>query len=219
VMNYHAIRKTKIWLIDEAHQLTTDAQQAMLKMLEDTPDHVYFLLATTHPQKLIPTIKTRWTELRLKPLCPVDLLDVILNVCEKEKIKPDEGVTKLIAEQADGSARKALVFLNQIRGIADPDKQRELIQRTELKTDAIELCRLLINPKSQWADVAKILKAIAGEEPEGVRRLVLAYCTSILLKSPNGRAAMIIDYFSRNFFDSGQAGLVWACWEILGVKK
>ena len=58
----------RVWLIDEAHMLTSAAQTAFLKMLEDTPDHIYFFLATTHPQKLLKTIKTRCTEIKLKEM-------------------------------------------------------------------------------------------------------------------------------------------------------
>ena len=61
----------RVWLIDEAHQLSSQAQNAFLKILEDTPSHVYFMLATTDPQKLIPTIRTRCAEFKVSSLNPM----------------------------------------------------------------------------------------------------------------------------------------------------
>ena len=104
----------RIWLIDEAHKLTNDAQNAFLKMLEDTPKHVYFILATTHPQKLIKTIRTRSTQIDLKSLSNKDLEKLLLSISEKEKFNLPEDVLEKIIENSDGSARKALVLLDQV---------------------------------------------------------------------------------------------------------
>src|SRR6185369_12680477 len=65
-MGFAPLRKSRCWLIDEAHKLTGDAQNALLKTLEDTPEHVYFILATTDPEKLIATVRNRCTEIRLQ---------------------------------------------------------------------------------------------------------------------------------------------------------
>jgi DNA polymerase-3 subunit gamma/tau len=69
----------RVWLIDEAHALTPDAQGAFLKILEEPPSHVYFMLATTDPQKLKPTIRTRATEIVVYPVPPDDLAGLCLR--------------------------------------------------------------------------------------------------------------------------------------------
>lgn len=208
---------TRIWLIDECHKLTNDAQNALLKMLEDTPRHVYFLLATTDPQKLLKTIHTRGSEVKLKALGVPELKRVLQRVIDKEKLTITESVLDEIADAADGSARKALVILEQVAGLTDEAEQLQAVQATALNKDAaISLARALINPRAQWSEVAPILKELK-DEPEGIRYLVLGYCRSVLLGGGKlaPRAYMIIDIFSSNFYDSKHAGLAAACWEVV----
>lgn len=207
----------RIWLIDEAHKLTNDAQNALLKLLEDTPDHAYFLLATTDPQKLIKTIHTRASEVKLQSLNSAPLKRVMQRVIDKEKLSVGDKVLDEIVDAADGSARKALVILQQVASLAEEAEQLQAVQATSLnKDEAIKLARALVNPRVSWKEVAPILRELK-DEPEGIRYLVLGYCRSILLSGGPlaPRAYMIIDIFSANFYDSKHAGLAAACWEVV----
>lgn len=207
----------RVWLIDECHMLTKDAQNAFLKLLEDTPSHTYFLLATTDPQKLLKTILTRSTEVKLGLMDVHSLCMVLQRVVDKEQIEMDEDVLNEIAEASDGSARKALVILEQVASVEGTKAQLEAIQATTINKDkAIELARALISPAAKWPAVAAILKEIK-DEPEGVRYLVLGYSKSVLLGGGplSARAFKIIDIFSKNFYDSKQAGLIAACYEVV----
>lgn len=207
----------RIWLIDEAHQLSTQAQEAFLKLLEDTPDHVYFMLATTDPQKLKKTIHTRCSEVKLSAMADKDLKRLILRVAKKEEYEMSEDVVQEVVEAADGSARKALVILEQVGGLQGEEEQIKAIRATTLNKDqAILLARELINPNARWPAVAAILKEIK-DDPEGVRYLVLGYCRTVMLGGGKlaPRAYQIIDIFSENFYDSKQAGLAAACWEVI----
>ncbi len=78
--------KCRIWLLDEVHQMTKDAQNAALKILEDTPSHVYFLLCTTDPQKLISTIRNRCCQLSVEHLSEASLRMLIDRVLKKEEV-------------------------------------------------------------------------------------------------------------------------------------
>ena len=109
----------RIWLIDEAHKLTNDAQNAFLKMLEDTPEHVYFILATTTPQKLINTIRNRCTEFKLKGLSNTDIEKILNTISKAEKFQLPKKIRKKIVDSSEGSARKCLVLLDQILEIED----------------------------------------------------------------------------------------------------
>lgn len=210
---------TRIWLLDEVARATTDAQNAFLKILEDTPTHVYFLLATTEPQRLLNTIRTRATEVKVKPLKPQDMGMLLNYVARKESFELNEEARDRIIELADGSPRKALVLLNQILHVDGEENQIAVLTASLAGAQAIDLARALVSPKVQWSNVAKILKELE-DDPEAVRRLILGYASSILLNGGNmaGRAALLIDVFRDNLFDSGKAGLVRNCYEIVMGK-
>jgi DNA polymerase III gamma/tau subunit len=206
----------RVWLIDEAQKLTGDAQGAILKMLEDTPRHVYFMLCTTDPQKLLKTIHTRCTVIKLEHLDRSKVIDLIFAVAAKEKMKLADDVTNAIAEAAEGSARKALVILEQV-GWLPVDEQLENVEAvSQDKDQAILLARELIKPGCKWQDVAAILKELK-DEPETIRYMVLGYARAVLLGGGPlaKRAFLMIDCFGRNFYDSKQAGLAAACWEVV----
>ena len=208
----------RVWLIDEAHQLSSQAQNAFLKILEDTPRHVYFMLATTDPQKLIPTIRTRCSEFKVAPLGSSEASDLIASICKRETIEINEEVSEAIVNQSEGSPRKLLVLLDTIRHLEDEEAQLETIKSSNTKKEAIELARLLFNPKTSWPEVASMLRNSITEEPESLRWMVLGYCNSILLKGGGknaARAYLVIDAFRDNFFDSKKAGLSAACWEVI----
>lgn len=208
---------SRIWLIDECHKMTNDAQNALLKMLEDTPSHVYFMLGTTNPEKLIKAIHTRCSQIKLTAMKPLEIVAVLTRVIKKEKMEVSEDVIDAIVEAAEGSARKALVILEQAGYLDDDEAQLRAVMATSLAKDAaIDLARLLINPRPSWAEVAKVLSQLSDEEPESIRYAVLGYMRSIMLKGGKiaPRAYAVVDVFSRNFFDSKHAGLAAACWEV-----
>lgn len=214
----------RIYLIDEAHKLTSDAQHALLKILEDTPSHVYLMLATTDPQKLLKTIHTRCTEVKLSSVSSGALVELIGRVALKETFALTEDTIEAIVEAAEGSARKALVILEQVGGLGSEEEQLKAIQTTTFTKDAaIDLARLLVtNPRATWLDCAAILRGLKDEDAEGIRYCVLGYARACLVGGDKGpspklgpQAFKVIEIFSRNFYDSKQAGLAAACYEVL----
>lgn len=209
----------RIYLVDEAHMLTKDAQNAFLKMLEDTPKHVYFFFCTTDPQKLIPTIRTRATIVNVAPLAADECLSMLEDACERAEIECESEVLEAIVEASGGSSRKALVLLNQIKDM-EPDEQLASISKEDVQRTAIELCRVLMNPKSKWQDAANILKGME-EDAESFRWMMLGYASSVILKGGPiaNRAFVILDQFSGNYYDSKKAGLLADCWEVIHGRK
>ena len=212
--------RCRVWLLDEAHQLTGDAQSAILKELEDQPKHAYFMLCTTHPQKLIKTIRTRCTEYAIKPLAAAELAKALATVAEAEGLSISKDVLDKIVENSEGSARKAIVLLDQVVSLEDEDAQLEAVSQAGAEAAAIEIARALIAPGTTWPVMAKILKEIQ-EDAESIRWLVLGYCKTVLLGGGklSPRAFMIIEEFGRNFYDTKEAGLVAACYAVLHARK
>lgn len=105
--------KAKVYIIDEAHMLTKEASNALLKSLEEPPSHVYFILATTEPNKIIPTILSRCQRYDFRKLDFPLLLKHLKYICEKENYQIEEDALKLIAKEAQGSLRDALSLLDQ----------------------------------------------------------------------------------------------------------
>jgi DNA polymerase-3 subunit gamma/tau len=211
--------KVRIWLIDEAHQLTSQAQNALLKILEDTPKHVYFFLATTDPQKLLPTIRTRCTDIKVREMGRAPMLDMMKRILEKEGKTVTNDVMEKICEHSYGSARKSLVLLNQVLDLKTEEDQLTAIASSDVKAKAIELARALLQPKATWAEVARLLKGIE-EDPESLRHMVLGYCSAIMLSGGplTSKAFCVLTYFNDNFYDSKRAGLIAACYAVVTSK-
>jgi len=208
----------RIWLIDECHAMTADAQNAFLKLLEDTPRHVYFFLATTEPAKLKKTIITRCTEIRCKGLTEKDLCKLVTDTAKLEGVDLDATVVKKLATVADGSARKALVLLHPVIGMDSAEEQIACIESNDVKKQAIDLARGLMSRKTTWSTMCGLLKAI-DDDPESVRWMVLAYARNVLIGNGyRGRAVQVIQAFRDNWYDCKTAGLAIACWEVVGSE-
>ncbi len=107
--------RKKIYLIDEVHMLSKAAFNALLKILEEPPPSVIFILATTDPQKIIETVRSRCFQLFFKPVGSQTLHERLRTVCEREDIAFDDAGLLSIVKQTEGSVRDALNLLEQIR--------------------------------------------------------------------------------------------------------
>lgn len=105
--------KYRIYIIDEVHMLSKEAFNALLKIMEEPPPHVKFILATTEIHKVLPTILSRCQRYDFRRILPEDITNRLLYVAEKENIKLDREAAELIAKTADGGMRDALSLLDQ----------------------------------------------------------------------------------------------------------
>ena len=108
-----SVGRYKVYMIDEVHQLTSHAFNAMLKTLEEPPAHVKFILATTDPQKILVTVLSRCLQFNLRQLSPAQLSSHLAHVLEGEDIAADLKALDLISRAAGGSVRDALSLLDQ----------------------------------------------------------------------------------------------------------
>jgi len=108
-----SVGRYKVFMIDEAHQLTKDAFNALLKTLEEPPDYLKFVLATTDPDKMLPTVLSRCLQFNLRPMAP-ELVHAHLDaVLKAEHVEADAGALRLLARAARGSMRDALSLADQ----------------------------------------------------------------------------------------------------------
>jgi len=107
------VAKYRVYIIDEVHMLSTGAFNALLKTLEEPPEHVKFILATTEPQKLPATILSRCQRFDFKRLSEEDIVKSLQIICQKSKIEITEEALKIIATLAEGAARDALSILER----------------------------------------------------------------------------------------------------------
>lgn len=210
--------KCRIWLWDECSELTPQSQNSLLKILEDVPRTAYFFLCTTDKQKMKPAIITRCTEIKCTAVSEDDLIALITRIVVAEKGEDSgfsEETIKKIAEVADGSPRKALVLLHQVIGINDEEKQIAIVEGCDTSKNSEFIGKMLLNSKTKWPEIAKALKEITDDSVESLRWGILNYAKAVLLNSGNARAALIMNNFRDNFYDSKHAGLAISCWNVL----
>jgi DNA polymerase-3 subunit gamma/tau len=126
-----AAARNKVVILDEAHMLTDDASNALLKTLEEPPDRVIFVMATTEPEKLPDTIRSRSQHFHFRALTFAEITGRLQEIARKENLQIEPGALAVIARMAEGSLRDALSLLEQARafcGDTIPDKEvRELL--------------------------------------------------------------------------------------------
>jgi len=201
----------RVWILDECHQLTGDAQQALLKALENTPAHTYFILATTDPEKLKITLRRRCVEFEIQSLSDKEMKEWMDKVQTQIKTKLPEKIVELIMEQSLGSPGRALTRLDKVIDLDKADMEDALEQIIEQEKGTIELCRALIKGE-RWGGIKVILKGLT-DEPESIRRAVLGYCNSVLLNSGQENAYIIMEAFREPLYNTGRPGLTMACYE------
>lgn len=110
-----SVLKYKVYIIDEVHMLTKEAFNALLKTLEEPPEHAIFILATTDFHKVPETIASRCVKFNFKRIPDKEIKKHLNDIAKKEGIKIDDSALELLAEQSDGSFRDAIVLLDQMR--------------------------------------------------------------------------------------------------------
>jgi DNA polymerase-3 subunit gamma/tau len=104
----------KIYIIDEVHMLTKEASNALLKTLEEPPNHIIFILATTEPHNVIPTIRSRTQHYVFKRISSLAIIEQLKKICQNDGISADDDALFVIASEADGSMRDAQSIFDQI---------------------------------------------------------------------------------------------------------
>jgi DNA polymerase III delta prime subunit len=228
-MNTSALQgNARVYLLDECQTFSRSkgAQEALLKILEDGPNHAYFFLATTEPKRILKTILSRCTKIPFGAIPNADLDALIRKVAAAEKIEVTDQLVDAIVEVAAGSGRTALVELEKVAGIKDPKEKLAAVSRVSVEKFGFDLAKELIPFKGtpSWGSVRAILKAIPKEEEhESIRAVILALAYTALTEDRGGRedqAYKVIKCLKEPMYDrvSARALLGAACYQIVNSK-
>ena len=175
----------KIYIIDEVHMLTTEAFNALLKTLEEPPERVIFILATTEPHKVPATIQSRCQRYDFHRITVTEIRDGLIYVCKESDIAAEEDALGIIAAQADGGMRDALSILDQCMALAEGTLTAERVQealglvgRAWIRRMAGEIAArdaaALIAQLSELLQSGRELKQVLAELAQYFRRLMIA---------------------------------------------
>lgn len=207
--------RASVFFFEEAHRLTPQAQEALLKVMEDgVPVFAYLLFATTDPEKFKTAFRRRCAEYHVEFLSRKVVIDFLRDVwLEEREDGPDEKVLKTIAQKAKGSIGDALKHLDTVINL-ERENMLECVVKYNLQdnVDAVELCHLLLRG-STWTECREKLKLLRNKEAEGLRRMVYSYMSKVLLDGDNLNAAIVMQCFDRPVYDNGFDGLVRCCYE------
>jgi len=182
----------KLIVLDEIHRLSKNAFDALLKTLEEPPEHVYFALCTTELGKVPKTIQTRCVSFNFKPLKKNDLIDLILDVASAEEMTNiDEKIANTIALSSDGSPRQALVNLAKVSSAENLGDVAELLEMPGESKEAIDFCRMITTGNGfNWKSANALLNNIDIDNAEGLRLMIVNYCNSMLARSTTEEKAL-----------------------------
>lgn len=179
--------KYKIYIIDEVHMLSQGAFNALLKTLEEPPEHVKFIFATTESHKVLATIMSRCQRFDFKKIPPLRIFEKIMDIAKQEKINIEEKAALLIARSADGSLRDAIVILDQMVSFSgDKITSDDVVELLGMvRKDKMFDLSNAINEKDP-AKVARILDEMinSGKDPVFiVNSLIMHYRELMVLKT------------------------------------
>jgi len=193
----------KIFIIDEVHMLTKEAFNALLKTLEEPPEFVKFILATTDPLKLPATILSRTQHFRFKTIANIDVVHHLSHILNKESVEYDTEALEMLSRAGNGSLRDTLTLLDQaiifsngkitaskiasMLGLLDP-KQLDMIFDTIFKSDKEKLI--------------KIVKELENYECEVVINELIAYLKDSFFNSDGRFSTLITERFFRILSES-----------------
>src|SRR6202161_3711923 len=143
----------KIYILDEAHQITDAAFNALLKTLEEPPDHIVFMMATTQPEDIPQTVRSRCQHYSFHAVKLVDIMGQLRTIATQEQIDADDAALSLLAEAGDGSMRDALSIMDQAIASAPVEDGRARLDASQIR----ELMGTVPN-----AVFEKILEAVNG---------------------------------------------------------
>ncbi|MCG2794771.1 MAG: DNA polymerase III subunit gamma/tau [Actinomycetia bacterium] len=188
--------RTKVYIIDEVHQLTPEASSALLKTLEEPPGHVIFVLATTEPHKLLPTIVSRCQRFEFSLVPTKEISRLLGQIASREEIDIEEEALGMIAEHAHGSVRDAIGVIDQISNFSG--KKVTLAQLAqilgEVETDlTFEMVDLIAERETPGALALVGSIVDAGKDPRRFVESLISHLRCLFLIQNAAKAEEIVE--------------------------
>lgn len=177
--------KYKIYIIDEVHMLTKEAFNTLLKTLEEPPENVIFILATTEPQKVLETITSRCQRFDFRRITTTDIVNHLKEIAEAEKIKIEEDALFTIAKNAGGGMRDSLALLDQVsvldstKAITTDDINKILGRLSFDMLNSLSETIIQSQPQNAIEQLTKIYNS--GNEPAQILINLMGYFKNLLI--------------------------------------
>lgn len=178
-------------LIDECHRLSGNAWDAMLKMLEEPPAHLTWLLCTTAYNKVPETIRRRCVKIPLVAVGEAELRKLLARVMAEEKLRLERDVVDAIVRMAAGSPGQMLMNLATCRGATSRKEASQLLRAAEVTEPIAALCKFLMQ-RGSWPSAVALLEKLADEPPESIRIGVCNYLGGALRRAASDKQACAI---------------------------
>jgi DNA polymerase III subunit gamma/tau len=196
VMVPPAAGKYKIYILDEAHMLTTESFNALLKTLEEPPEYAIFILATTEVHKLLPTVISRCQRLDFKRISTRQIVSHLLFVAQEEQVQVERGAAELIARTAAGGMRDALSLLDQAIAYAGNEIVLTQVQAMLGVADPRAISKLIAHIASLDSPALLYLIHELSEAGADLRQLnaqMVEYWRALMLAKAGADVAQILD--------------------------
>lgn len=188
----------KVYILDEAHQLTTAAQNALLKDLEDTPDHVYFIFCTNNDSKILPTIKRRAYIINTHGVDKESMHKILLKAKDIAKFSGD--IEKFEEALVENDINSPGFILQAAEKYFNGSDINEAIYGTsDISVDTKKLCQLIT--KGNWKDSVPILKTVKKDDIVMLRNCILGYLKAVLFNSGSTKIAQAIKIIAEEVYD------------------
>jgi len=214
--------KYKVYILDEAHMLTTEAFNALLKTLEEPPPHAIFVMATTDVHKMLPTVLSRCQRFDFKRITTQQIVDHLNFVAEQEQIELDRGAAELIARAAAGGMRDALSLLDQAIAYAGQHVSLAQVQIMLGVADPRAIQKFILH--IAHLDSANGLHLInelveAGADLRQVNAQVAEFWRAMMLAKAGANIAAIIDGTEDEVYEIKQTAQLFALEELTACAR
>ena len=179
----------RLLLVDECHRLSRPAFDAILKLLEEPPTHLFLALCTTELVRLPPTIIGRCYHVQLNPLKPTEIEDLLTAICDLEEwtVRPD--IFQMVVQACQGSPRNALSLMQKVHDLPTREEAKRVLALIEAGDPLIDLLQHLIAGKSSWKVMRAIIERIEPDAWEDTALIAGRYIMGAMINAEEDKAA------------------------------